>query len=67
MISWIWEHLAKFLANNTELLACQQSIDELRDKLDVCRSRLQYYRLILVGVALWAVLATLVAVELSLH
>lgn len=67
MISWIWEHLAEFLANNTELLACQQSIDELRDKLDVCRSRLQYYRLILVGVALWAVLATLVAIELALH
>jgi len=67
MIRWIWEHLAKFLANNTELLACQQSVDELRDKLSVCRSQLQYYRLILVGVALWAVLATMVAIGLALH
>lgn len=66
-MTWLWGMLEKFFNNNSELLAAQQTIDELRDKLQVCRDRLLYYKLGIVAVGLWAAIATLVAIELALH
>lgn len=66
-MAWLWGMLEKFFNNNSELLAAQQTIDELRDKLQVCRDRLLYYKLGSAAVGLWAVIATLVAIELALH
>ena len=63
--------LERLFCNNSalesELIIANQESKDLRERLKECKDKNLYYKIAFVVVSLWALLATLAAIEVVIH